>query len=156
MEHVLLAFIYWQDAPSSESSCKGCLAFRLGSERNDRIGAPVGHAFDFSLFFCHLLPPLASTFTLPLDWTTGARQTVNKSLSVPLSRPPTSSLLSRLFSSFLCTLGNDDPSSIFLYVRHDDDAFTYSPPTPILYRRIRLQTVGSHMYFSKPAHRGRH
>ncbi len=29
---------------ASEACCKDCLAFRLGSERNDRTGAPVGHA----------------------------------------------------------------------------------------------------------------
>ncbi len=45
--------------------CKGCLTIRLGLERNDRIGAPVGCVFDFSFFFCHLVSPLASTFHPP-------------------------------------------------------------------------------------------
>ncbi len=178
MEHVLLAFIYWQDAPSSESSCKGCLAFRLGSERNDRIGAPVGHASEstphFSFVISSRLSPLLSPSLSTRPPAQDNCEQITFCPTLTASRFPFFILIVFLFP---CTLGNDDrplaaaarhqyapehssidfyPSSIFLYVRHDDDAFTYSPPTPILYRRIRLQTVGSHMYFSKPARRGRH
>jgi hypothetical protein len=67
------------------------LMFRLGPERNDRIGAP------------------ATTRRPPSrDSTTGARQTANESLSIPLSQPPAFPFPTYLFSSFSCTLGNDD------------------------------------------------
>jgi hypothetical protein len=71
---------------------------RLGSERNDRIGAPVGHAF------CLAFSP---TLTLPFDSTTGARQLrTNHFLSH--SQPPAIPFSTYLFFFFPCTLGNDD------------------------------------------------
>jgi hypothetical protein len=66
---------------------------RLGSERNDRIGAPVGHAF------CLAFSP---TLTPPFRLDHRRKTTANKSLPVPLSasRYPFFNLFVFLFSLY--------------------------------------------------------
>src|SRR5258708_7618562 len=64
--------------------CKVCLGFMLGSERNDCIGVPNGHAFDCDCSLFHssrlyLLPPSRIDHRRKI--------TANKSLSFPLSQP---------------------------------------------------------------------
>src|SRR5260370_37597302 len=91
----------------SYSYTSSLTAVRIASHSGlDRSGTttsecPSATHLTFSFSFCHLLLPLASTFFLPLDSTTGTRQTENKSLSIPLSQPPTFPFSLHLFFSFL-------------------------------------------------------
>src|SRR5216684_7756585 len=84
------------------------IALRSGSARNGTTTSERPSAMRSTHFSCHFVSPPASTFTLPLDLTTSARQTANKSLSIPLSQPPAFPFSLYLFFSFSCTLGNDD------------------------------------------------
>ncbi len=83
------------DLHKAESLCKECFGATLGSERNNRIGAPISHAFDFYLF--HRLTRLDNR--LPLS---RANHTPSRRLHSLL---PFLFLLHSLF--FLRALGND-------------------------------------------------
>ena len=152
--------------------CKDGLAFRLGSKRNDRIGAPVGHALTPHFFFCHFVLPLASLSTRPLVQDNCKQITSSPTLTA--SHHP---FLILFVFLFLCTLGNDD-RPLAAAARHqyapehssiDFSSFlltflllfpcTFSTTTTRLpthprhrsvYHQIRLQSVGTHMYLSKP------
>src|SRR5229473_5625154 len=70
--------------------CKDCLVFTLGSERKLPCRSARRPRVRCTFSFCHLISLLASTLTLPLDSTTGARQTrtnhfPSHSHSLPLS-----------------------------------------------------------------------
>src|SRR5258707_13844603 len=88
--------------------CRVCFRITPGSERNNHIGAPVGHASDgqlevvFILFHLYSSPPLASLVSLlaPLPPSRRARQLrKNHAPSRPHSLTPFLSLLSHNLSS---------------------------------------------------------
>src|SRR5216684_3968503 len=109
-------------------------------------------------FIWHLISPSASTFTLPLDSTTGARQPQMNHFPLHSHSLPLSPFHPICFP-FPCTLGNDDrlsaaaawhlyapepflfifadiffifPSTIFVNIRHNDYTFTYPSLMPTL------------------------
>src|SRR5258708_12108218 len=82
------------------------IASRSGSDRSGTPALERPSATRSTSHFSFVISPLASTFTHPLDSTTSARQTANKSLSVPLSQPPAFPFSLDLFFSFSCTLSN--------------------------------------------------
>src|SRR5260221_9860002 len=135
--------------------------------------------------FYHLISLLASTLTLPLDSTTGARQPrtnhfPSHSHSLPLScfylisfpfslyfrqrrsilsRSSTALVRSRTFLyTFLFIFADISfifPSTIFLNVRHNDYVYLPIPDADPLTNEYDYQSVGTHV-FKLPPRRGRH